>query len=324
MNESPNKRAVIVGLFVLVGLIFLAIGILTIGNLHETFTSKIRVNTVFEDVSGLQTGNNVWFSGVKIGTVKKVRFHGKSQVRVLMSIDEDAQQYIRRDAKVKVSTDGLIGNRILIIYGGTPASDMIQEDDTLKAEKTLSTEDMMNTFQESNVNVQEITNDLKKITSKLSKGEGSIGKLMNDETIYKDITATTASLRKASEKAQGLMTSLSQFGDKLNDKGTFANDLITDTVMFKSLKASVIQLQQMADSASVMIDDLKEASRNPRSPVGVMLYDEETGKHLKESMKNLESSSAKLDEDLAALQHNFLLRNYFKKKAKKETKNGKQ
>ncbi|MDB5272511.1 MAG: transporter, permease component [Chitinophagaceae bacterium] len=320
MNESPNKRAVIVGLFVLVGLLFLAAGILTIGNLHETFTTKMRVNTVFEDVSGLQAGNNVWFSGVKIGTVKKVRFHGKSQVRVLMNIDEDAQQYIRKDAKVKISTDGLIGNKILIIYGGTPTAGVIQEDDTLHVEKTLSTEDMMNTFQESNVNVQEITNDLKKITGKLSKGEGSIGKLLNDETIYKDITATTASLQKASQKAQALMTSLSTFSAKLNDKGTLANDLVTDTVVFKSVKASIAQLQHIADSASAMVDDLKKASTNPKSPVGVLLYDEETGTHLKESMKNLESSSAKLDEDLEALQHNFLLRHYFKKKAKEESK----
>jgi phospholipid/cholesterol/gamma-HCH transport system substrate-binding protein len=320
MNESPNKRAVIVGLFVLLGLIFLAAGILTIGNLHETFTTKMRVNTVFEDVSGLQAGNNVWFSGVKIGTVKKVRFHGKSQVRVLMNIDEDAQQYIRKDAKVKISTDGLIGNKILIIYGGTPAAGVIEEDDTLGVEKTLSTEDMMNTFQESNENVQEITNDLKALTGKLNKGQGTIGKLLNDETIYKDITATTASLNKASERAQVLMASLSKFTSKLNDKGTLANDLVTDTVIFNSMKASITQLQHMADSASAMVNDLKKASSNPKSPVGVLLYDEETGAHLKESMKNLESSSAKLDEDLEALQHNFLLRRYFKKKVKEEKK----
>lgn len=320
MNESPNKRAVIVGLFVLVGLIFLAAGILAIGNLHETFTTKMRVNTVFEDVSGLQAGNNVWFSGVKIGTVKKVSFHGKSQVRVMMKIDEDAQQYIRKDAKVKISTDGLIGNKILIIYGGTPEAAIVQEDDTLGVEKTLSTEDMMNTFQKSNENVQAITNDLKALTGKLNKGQGTIGKLLNDETIYKDITATTHSLNQASERAQVLMASLSKFTSKLDDKGTLANDLVTDTVVFKSIKASITQLQHMADSASAMVDDLKKASKNPKSPVGVLLYDEQTGASLKQSMKNLESSSAKLDEDLEALQHNFLLRGYFKKKAKEEKK----
>src|ERR1700712_1699919 len=105
MNESPNKRAIIVGVFVLVGIIFLIAGILTIGNLHQTFSTKLHVTTLFDDVNGLQKGNNIWFSGVKIGTVKKVEFYGKSQVRVIMSIDEKAQQYIRKDAKVKVSSD---------------------------------------------------------------------------------------------------------------------------------------------------------------------------------------------------------------------------
>jgi phospholipid/cholesterol/gamma-HCH transport system substrate-binding protein len=187
-------------------------------------------------------------------------------------------------------------------------------------EKTLSTEDMMNTFQESNVNVQEITNDLKKLTSKLSKGQGTMGKLLNDEKIYQDIASTTASLQKASQRAEVLMASLAEFSAKINTKGSLANDLVTDTLVFNSMKASIFQLQHMADSASAMVDALKKASNNPKSAVGVLLYDEETGTHLKESMRNLESSSAKLDEDLEALQHNFLLRGYFKKKAKEQIK----
>ncbi|MEO8762602.1 MAG: MlaD family protein, partial [Bacteroidia bacterium] len=90
MKESPNKRAIIVGIFVLLGLVFFAAGILTIGNLHQTFSTKMQVTTFFDDVNGLQKGNNIWFSGVKIGTVKKVEFYGKSQVKVIMNIDADA------------------------------------------------------------------------------------------------------------------------------------------------------------------------------------------------------------------------------------------
>src|SRR5665811_696918 len=103
MNEPINKRPIIVGVFIIIGLFFLIGGVMIVGNLHSTFTNKISVSTVFGDVNGLHSGNNIWFSGVKIGTVKKIEFYGKSQVKVIMHINIESQQYIRKDAKVKIS-----------------------------------------------------------------------------------------------------------------------------------------------------------------------------------------------------------------------------
>lgn len=318
MNETSNKRAVVVGLFVLLGLGFLTAGILMIGNIKGTFTKKMKVSAIFQDVNGLQTGNNVWFSGVKIGTVKKVDFFGRSKVKVVLNVDRNAQQYIRKDAKVKISTDGFIGNKIVVIYGGSATIPSVGEDDTLSVEKALSTEEIMSTFQENNKNVLEITNDIKAISHKMARGEGTIGKFLNDETVYRDISTTTASLQNASAKAQKMMTSLADFSSKLNKKGSLANDLATDTVVFNSMKASVRHLQEVADTAAIFAHNLKQASENPNSPLGVLLHDKETGDHLKATMKNLESSSVKLDQDLEALQHNFLLRGFFKKQEKKK------
>lgn len=320
MNESPNKRAITVGVFVLVGIIFLIAGILTIGNLHQTFSTKLHVTTLFDDVNGLQKGNNIWFSGVKIGTVKKVEFYGKSQVRVIMSIDEKAQQYIRKDAKVKVSTDGFIGNKILEIYGGSATAPAIQENDTLGVEKTFSTEDIMTTLQENNKNLLTITGNLKTISTDLTEGKGSIGKLIKDESLYNNLSATGASLKNASDKANQVMGSLSAFSSGLNKKGTLANQLVTDTLIFSSLKNSAKKLNVITDTAAVLVSNLNSATRNPKTPAGVLLHDEEAGTHLKSTLKNLDSGSKKLDEDLEAAQHSFLLRRYFKKEAKKNKK----
>src|SRR6478752_6826931 len=153
MSESIKKRAVVVGVFIVVGLLFMVGGILAIGNLHSTFSQKMNISTVFNDVNGLQAGNNIWFSGVKVGTVKKVEFFGNSQVKVTMNINEESQQYIRKNAKVKVSTDGFIGNKILVIYGGTADAPAIEEGDMLTNEMALSTEDIMKTLQENNKNI---------------------------------------------------------------------------------------------------------------------------------------------------------------------------
>lgn len=318
MNESPNRRAVVVGLFVILGILFFIGGILMVGNLHETFKTKMEVSSLFDDVGGLQKGNNVWFSGVKIGTVSSLSFHGTSQVEVTMNIEVKAQKYIRKDSKVKLSSDGLIGNKILVIYGGTPGSGEVQEGDILGVEKTFTSEDMINTLQENNKNVLEITNDFKVISKSLAAGEGTIGKLLKDDAVYANINAATASLKLASLKADQLVGSLNTFSSGLNKKGTLANELTTDTIVFKSVKASILQLQQMADTASAFITNLKAAGTNPNSAIGVLLRDEVSGTRLKETIKNLESSSKKLDEDLEAAQHNFLLKGYFKKKAKAE------
>ena len=314
MNDSPNKRAILVGLFVFVGIVFLLIGILTIGNLHETFKRKVRVVALFDDVSGLQAGNNIWFSGVKIGTVSNVEFFGKDKVKVVLKVEEKALQYIRKDAFVKLSTDGLIGNKILVIYGGTSRSAEIAEGDTLGVEKTFTSEDMINTLQENNKNVLAITNDFKVISKNLSQGNGTVGKLLNDDAIYNHLDAATISLQNASGKAQQLIASLSTFSAGLNKKGTLANQLTTDTIVFNSLKSSVLQLHQIADTASAFVSNLNTVSSNTKTPVGILLHDEESGARLKQTLKNLESGSQKLDEDLEAAQHNILLRGYFKKK----------
>ena len=233
-----------------------------------------------------------------------------------MNIETKAQQYIRKDAKVKISSDGLIGNKILVIYGGTARSKEVQQGDTLEVEKTFSSDDMINTFQENNKNLLAITADFKTIMKKVAVGEGTIGKLLNDTLVYANINAATVSLQRASAKAQQLIGSLSTFSSGLNKKGTLANELTTDTIVFKSVKSSVAKLQQIADTANVFITNLKQAGNNPHTSIGVLLHDEEAGAHLKQTIMNLQSSSNELNEDLEAAQHNFLLKGYFKKKAK--------
>lgn len=320
MKNSPNKRAVIVGVFVLIGLIFLVLGILLIGNLNETFKRKIEVVSLFNDVSGLQVGNNIWFSGVKVGSISHLQFYAESKVKVDMKIEVSSVPFIRQDAFVKLGTDGLIGNKILIIYGGTLEASPVDSGDTLRVEKTVSSEDMINTLQENNKNLLSITTDFKVISQKIASGEGTIGKLLNDEAVYTNLNAATLSLQNTAAQAQKLMSSLTIFSEGMNKKGSLSHELTSDTTVFNSVKSSVVRLQQVADTASIFIHNLKEISSNSQTSLGVLLHDEETGARLKQTIINLETSSQKLDQDLEAAQHNFLLKGFFKKKQREKRK----
>src|SRR4029079_7034349 len=129
MKTNNNKRAVALGIFIVVGLAIFIAGILTLGNQKKTFEKKVTVKAIFSDAGGLHAGNNIWFLGVKVGTIKKISFIGHSQVEILMNIESNAQNFIMKDAKAKVGSDGLIGNKIVVIYGGSEHSSPIADND---------------------------------------------------------------------------------------------------------------------------------------------------------------------------------------------------
>jgi phospholipid/cholesterol/gamma-HCH transport system substrate-binding protein len=330
MKSETNIRAVKVGAFIFFGLVILISGILAVGNLHSTFIKKIEVTAFFDNVNGLMKGNNVWFSGVKIGTVSSLNFYGESQVRVLIKIDEKAQPFIHHDALVKISTDGLIGNKIVVIYGGTADSKMVLDGDTLGIEKTVSTEELMATLEQNNRNLLSITTDFKNISHKLANGDGTVGKLLHDDDLYNSLGTTLGSLQKSSAHAERLTTSIADFGEKLNRKGTLANDLVTDTLVYKSVQVTVAHLREISLTATDATNHLKSASQNlekatnelenKHTPIGLLLYDEEVASDLKLTLQNLKFGSVKLDENLRALQDNILLRRYFKRKSKEVAK----
>ena len=117
-----------------------------------------------------------------------------------MKVEDKAVPYIHQDAFVKLSTDGLIGNKILVIYGGTSKRPQVSEGDTLRVEKTFTSEDMINTLQENNKNLLVITNDFKLISHKIASGEGTVGKLINDNSLYAHLDSATLSFKNASAK----------------------------------------------------------------------------------------------------------------------------
>lgn len=319
MQTTETKRNVLVGIFIFFGLLILIVGIFVLGGQQKSFVKTLKVNAVFNDIGGLKPGNNVWFSGVKIGTVKTIKFFGQSQVEVSMSIEQSAQQYIRKDASAKLSSDGLIGNKIIVIFGGNPKSAEIEDGDILQVQRDLSTDDIMKTFQQNNENLIGITSNFKQLSADIVKGKGTAGALLADSTLANSFRAIVMNLEKTTRTSAKLAGQLGVFTAKLNTKGGLADKLMTDTSVFNKLQSTAEQLQQTSAKANVITENLSKASNKLNTTdnaMGLLLNDAKTADEVKTTMGNLQESSAKLNEDLEAVQHNFLLRGFFKKKEK--------
>jgi phospholipid/cholesterol/gamma-HCH transport system substrate-binding protein len=319
MSDNSSKKQIAVGVFIALGIVILVAGVLSIGDQRKAFVKTFSVRAVFDDVQGLQPGNNIWLSGMKIGSVKKVEFYGSAQVEIIMNIDHKAQQHIRRDAKVRISTDGLVGNKIVVIYGGTPGAPMVAANDVLQTEHQVGTQEMMATLQANNLNILEITGNLKTISEKLRSGQGTLGSLINDPSLGNSLKASVANLQVASANSERVVGNLQAFTAGLQRKGALANDLVTDTTIFRSLRGSMDRLNDAATAAAAFGEKIKligDSLDRPNTPVGVILHDEEMAADMQRTIKNLRLSSKELADDLEAVQHNWLLRGFFKKKDK--------
>jgi len=319
MDIAENRRAITVGIFLALGLALFVIGVFTLGGQSKSFSKSIHISAVFDDVAGLKPGNNVWFSGVKVGTISKITFTGESQVDVKMSIDQNTQQYIHRNAEVHISSDGLIGNKIIVIDGGSPQAPIVQDGNVLQAAKLLSTDDMMKTLQQNNENLLAITGDFKLLSHKILQGKGTVGTLMADSNMAIQLKASMRNLQLATASAAQMAVQLNNFSNKVNTKGGFADKLFTDTTSFSKIKSAIAQLQQAATNANTLTQNLNKASNKLNSNdnvIGVLLNDQASAAKVKASIDNLQQGTIKLNDDLEAAQHNFLLKGYFKKRDK--------
>lgn len=323
MSAVENKRSIIVGLFVAIGLIILVAGILVLGGQQNRFSKTVMITTVFDDVSGLKAGNNVWFSGVKVGTIKSIRFKDLQDVEISMAIEESSRQFIRKDAVAEIGSESFIGNKLIVIKGGSNDVPAVEEGDALQPVTSGGLDAMMATLQVNNENLVEITKNFGELSARLLRGEGTIGTLLNDSTLAMNVKQMIANLNQTTVNTAKATESLNLLTTKLNKEGTLINDLLTDTVVYGNLQSAVADLQGITQTASALVTNLNNTAGKldeKDNAVGVLLNDPESAETLRQTLENLEQSTEKLDQNMEALQHNFLFRGFFKKKRKQEAK----
>jgi phospholipid/cholesterol/gamma-HCH transport system substrate-binding protein len=319
MSEVNVRKRMAVGIFISVGLAILLVAVFTIGGQHKAFVKSIRLHIIFDNVQGLQPGNNIWLSGMKVGTVKSIGFYGNSQVAVTLNVEKQAQPHIRKDSRARITTDGLVGNKIVVIDGGSDEAPLVADNDSLQSEHIVGTQELMSTLQASNSNLLEITGNLKTISKKLTESQGTLGQLINDPAIADRLRGSIDNLRNATAGSEAMISNLKDFSERLRQPGGLASQLATDTTVFSHLKGAVARLDQAAAQVHDFSTSLQTAGaglNDKNAPIGMLLHDEDAADNLQRTLKNLRVSSQELSEDLEAIQHNWLLRGFFKKKDK--------
>lgn len=197
------------GIFITLGIAIFIVGIYFIGEKQQLFRSTFHLSGVFRDVAGLQAGNNVRLSGINVGTVENISIVSDTSVRVEILIDENTRKFIKKDAVASIGSEGLMGNKIIIINPGTGGKMQIENNDIVQTIQPINMDDILVSLKSSIDNTTIITSNLSKITDNVQSGKGTLGRLLTDKSLGKTFDSTfvnlkesTAGLRMIVEKAK--------------------------------------------------------------------------------------------------------------------------
>jgi phospholipid/cholesterol/gamma-HCH transport system substrate-binding protein len=200
-----------VGIFVGIAVIFFSVIVFSIGDLYVFLKTGYEVKVIFGFVSGLEVSAPVRLAGVTVGEVKKVnRFYdkemGKDQVEVLVWLKSDVK--IKEDAEIYINTLGMLGEKYIeILCSGSKQAKILKDGDEIAGYDPIPIEKLSRINQENLIALHEIlaesetkksireilsntkvfTKNLKEITDKINKGEGTLGKLVSEDELYQNL-----------------------------------------------------------------------------------------------------------------------------------------
>jgi len=187
------------GLFSVATLVIAIAAIYYIGKQKNKFGSVLHISALFNSVSGLKIGGNVRMGGIDIGTVDGIELATDTSVQVQMIIQRRVQKFIKKDAKAAISSEGLMGDKVVSITAGSPGQQTIVEGDSLSTLKPIETDQIISSLKTSADNAAIITHNLADISSRINNGKGALGKLLKDTGLSTNISATVRNLKQGSE-----------------------------------------------------------------------------------------------------------------------------
>jgi phospholipid/cholesterol/gamma-HCH transport system substrate-binding protein len=318
MEKAANT--IKLGIFVMTGTVLLIVSLYLIGSKQNIFNKTLSIYVHFNNVNGLITGNNVRFAGITIGTINKVTIENDTAVLVEMVIREDAMRYIRKKSIAEIGSDGLMGNKLINISTLDANSPFVVENDTISSQGSVATDEMMRTLNSTNNNVLDITHDLKTITKRISESK-PLWDLLSDTVPLENLRRTLLSIENASHSAVNLTKDAEEILNEIKRGQGMAGKVLSDDSVAKNFEATVENLKAATDTAKLALHHMHEFMEDLNitpGPLGVLARDTAMALDMKSIFSNLNTSTKLLNENLKAMQSNFLFRKYFRKKEKEE------
>lgn len=315
------------GIFVIIGTALLVVAAYIIGNRQNLFGSQFTIHAVFRNVNGLQQGNNVRYSGINVGTVKRIQMLNDTTIAVSMTLQESIIRHIKTDAIATIGSDGLVGSMIVNIVPGNGLTVSVSTGDTIVSYSRIGAEDMLSTLNKTGENAALLTADLLQVTDALKQGRGTLGRLLNDSAMAGDLEQTIKNLRIASAQATTTIGQVNELLDKENYQNSVAGVLLTDTVSGKRLKKTLINLETSSEQIASMsrnLDSLISGIAEGEGALNYLATDTVLVRNLDATVKNLEEGTARFNENMEAMKSSFLTRGYFKKQEKEARKAAKK
>ncbi len=300
LKELEGAR---LGIFIFLGTIMLVISIFMIGNKEKLFVTTIEIKSYFNQIEGLKSGAPVRLSGYDIGSVSEIKLVDvkTGNVEVKMRIENDLLHFIRLDSEASIETEGLVGKKIVSITPGSPESEIITDGGILKSKNPVNITAIIEQTESTMAYLKNLTKDLSEIIAKTNQGEGTVGKLINDEKLYYSAVQITQTADKSLKEMTGRLTEISDILVDLgkNVKGIISNvddatgdlkNLIANVENGEGLAGALLTDKKLADSVKTMIANLTKTS------------------------KDAQLATSSLAENMEALKHNWLFKGYFEER----------
>ena len=324
---TSTTQYIKLGIFVILGSLLILVMAYLIGNEQNIFRPTFQITAVFNNVNGLQQGNNVRYSGINVGIVKDIVMENDTSIRVYMQIQENMLDHIKDNAVAMVGSDGLVGSMLINILPGQGTGTPVTDGTEITSFSRINTQDMLTTLNVTNENAALLTADLLEVTQALRNGSGILGQLLYDSTMAKNLQQSFQNLRISTVQSRQAVNRLNEMIQQwqleqsaltlLMDDPEFSNQIRS---VVSNLDSSGQEIRELTSRLNSLVGDLQAGE----GTLGLLLKDTAMAEEIRHGLKYLDSGLVKFDENMEALQHNWLTRGYFKKLEREQRKQEKR